>query len=130
MKLKIIEKYKKGLGVSGLGQLDAVSSDPVTNEIIFFTEQMGLEVDSNDIAEVVTEHDEDLTIEDLVKLQCASEQEVQQSNLSDEEITEEPQSSKAIREILNSWEYVASPQSDSGYTCNRIIYNNAVSHFE
>ena len=43
-----------------------------------------------------------------MKLQCALEQVAEQSTLSDEEITEEPQSSSAIREMLNSWECVAS----------------------
>ena len=39
-------------------------------------------MDINDIAELVAEHNEDLTTEDLVKLQCALEQEVKQSTLS------------------------------------------------
>ncbi|CAD6997335.1 unnamed protein product [Ceratitis capitata] len=60
---------------------------------------IGLEVSSNHISE----HNEDLTTEDLVELQCASEQEFEQSTLLDEETTEEPQSSSAIREMLNSW---------------------------
>lgn len=117
-------------------ELDAVSTDPITNEIISLAEQIGLEVDSNDIAELVAEHNEDLTTEDLVKLQCASEQEVEQSTLSDEEITEEPQSSSAIREMLNSWESVASyikkhhPNQTVAIRATELFNDNAVSHFQ
>uniref|UniRef100_A0A1I8PHF3 HTH CENPB-type domain-containing protein n=1 Tax=Stomoxys calcitrans TaxID=35570 RepID=A0A1I8PHF3_STOCA len=66
-----VENFKKRTGI---------------HEIIFLAIQMGLEVD---IDELVAEHSEELTTEELMDLQCALQQEDVEENLSTEEVTEE-----------------------------------------
>ncbi|GBM91802.1 hypothetical protein AVEN_194200-1 [Araneus ventricosus] len=44
-----------------------------------------LEVDSNDIDELVEEHNQELTTEELMELHCVSQQEVMEESLSEEE---------------------------------------------
>ncbi|GBN57379.1 hypothetical protein AVEN_161945-1, partial [Araneus ventricosus] len=48
-------------------------------------EVMGLEVDKNDIHELVEEHNQELTTEELVELQCVSRKEAVEESLSEEE---------------------------------------------
>ena len=151
--LKIIEKAWKGVTKRILesswkklwperfaectfGKFEPVSTDSITNEIIILADQIGLDVDSNDIAELVTEHSEDLTTEELIELQCALEQEVEKQTLSDEEITEEQQQFSAIREMLKAWESVSSyvkkhhPNQTEAIRATELFNDNAVSHFQ
>ncbi|GBN75763.1 hypothetical protein AVEN_2708-1 [Araneus ventricosus] len=77
--------------------------------IVSLAKVRGLEVDRNDIYQRVEEHNKDLNTEELTKLHCASQQEVMEESLSEkEEVTAKQQSSSAIREMLKSWETVAS----------------------
>ncbi|GBN63783.1 hypothetical protein AVEN_129354-1 [Araneus ventricosus] len=57
----------------------------VVNEIVSLAKIMGLEVEKNDINEYVVEHNEELTTEELMELQCASQQEAVDESLSGEE---------------------------------------------
>lgn len=116
--------------------LNAESTEPVTTEIIFLANQMGLEVDKNDIDELVAEHSEELTTEELMHLQCDLQQEDVEENLSGEEVTEEQQPSSAIREMLKAWESVASyikkhhPNQTVSKRATDLFNDNAVSHFQ
>ncbi|GBN31843.1 hypothetical protein AVEN_199288-1 [Araneus ventricosus] len=83
-------------------------ADPIVNEIVSLDNIRGLEVDSNDIDELVEEHNQELTTEGLMELHCVSQQEVLKESLSEEEeITAKQHSSNAIREMLKAWETVA-----------------------
>ncbi|GBM17474.1 hypothetical protein AVEN_193768-1 [Araneus ventricosus] len=65
-------------------------------------QDQGLEVDRNDIYELVEEHNQEMTIEELsdMVLSCVSQQEVTEKSLSEEEeVTAKQQYSSAIREI-------------------------------
>ncbi|GBM75616.1 hypothetical protein AVEN_101309-1 [Araneus ventricosus] len=92
-----------------------------------------LEVDSNDIDELVEEHNQDPITEDLKEFHCVSQQEV-----VEEEITAKQQCSNSIREMLKfekRWETVASyiekhhPNIAVAMRARNLFYDNAVSHF-
>ncbi|PNF30675.1 hypothetical protein B7P43_G06169 [Cryptotermes secundus] len=55
---------------------EIVPVEPVVNEIVSLAKIMGLEVDNNDIDELVEEHSQGLTTEELMELHCVSQQEV------------------------------------------------------
>ncbi|GBO42972.1 hypothetical protein AVEN_131028-1 [Araneus ventricosus] len=66
---------------------------------------MILEVDNNDIDELMEEHSQDLTTEDLKQFHCNSQQVVVGESIQEKKkTTEKRQSSGAIREILKTWE--------------------------
>ncbi|GBN93842.1 hypothetical protein AVEN_217304-1 [Araneus ventricosus] len=77
--------------------------EPIVNEIASLVKIRGLEVDSNDIDGLVEEHNQE-----LMELHCVSQQEVMEESLPEEEVTEQQQSSNAIKEMLKAWETVAS----------------------
>ncbi|GBM36954.1 hypothetical protein AVEN_153906-1 [Araneus ventricosus] len=59
-----------------LRSLRQYSVDPIVNEIASLAKIRGLEADSNDIDELVEEHNQELTTEELMDLHCISQQEV------------------------------------------------------
>ncbi|GBM14252.1 hypothetical protein AVEN_167333-1 [Araneus ventricosus] len=70
--------------------------EPIVNEIVSLVNIRGLEVDSNDIDELVEEHSQELTTEELMELHCVSQQKGM------EEVTEKQQSCIAIGEMLKA----------------------------
>ncbi|PNF23569.1 hypothetical protein B7P43_G05621 [Cryptotermes secundus] len=60
--LKMIKKAWEGI----------VPVESVVNEIVSLAKIMGLEVDNNDIDELVQEHSQELTTEELMELHCVS----------------------------------------------------------
>ncbi|GBO44640.1 hypothetical protein AVEN_175132-1 [Araneus ventricosus] len=83
--------------------------EPVVNEIVYLARIMGLEVGNNGIVELIEEHSQDLTTEDLKEFHCDSQQAVVGESLSEKEkVTEKRQSSGAIREMLKTWKTGAS----------------------
>ncbi|GBM10285.1 hypothetical protein AVEN_50003-1 [Araneus ventricosus] len=61
------------------------------------------EMARNDIDELVEEHRQKLTTEELIELHCVSQKTVVEENLSEEEqVTANQQSSGAIREMLEA----------------------------
>ncbi|PNF38060.1 hypothetical protein B7P43_G00349 [Cryptotermes secundus] len=68
---------------------EIVPVEPVVNEIVSLAQIIGLEVDNNDIDELVEEHSQQLTTEELMELHCVSQQEVVEVSLSEEEEEEE-----------------------------------------
>ncbi|GBO21750.1 hypothetical protein AVEN_37516-1 [Araneus ventricosus] len=70
---------------------------------------MELEVDSNNIGELMEEHSQELTTEELMTLHCVSQQEIMEESLSEEEVaTAKQESSGAVRERLKVRKTVAS----------------------
>ncbi|GBM97808.1 hypothetical protein AVEN_250983-1 [Araneus ventricosus] len=65
-----------------LGSLRQYSVEPIVHEIVSLAKIRGLEVGSNDIYELVEEHNQELTMLELMELHCVSQQEVM-----DEELT-------------------------------------------
>ncbi|GBN52903.1 hypothetical protein AVEN_44443-1 [Araneus ventricosus] len=59
--------------------------EQIVNEILSLAKIMGMEVDSNDIDELVEEHNQELSTEELMELHCVSQQEVMGESLSEEE---------------------------------------------
>ncbi|XP_043259296.1 tigger transposable element-derived protein 1-like [Colletes gigas] len=108
-----------------------VSEDPVVNEIVSLSNMLRLEVDHNYIDELIEEHSQELTTEELMELHCASQQE----GVEEEEVTSKQQSSGEIREMLKAWESVASyiekhhPNKTVAMRATNIFNDNAVSHF-
>lgn len=120
---------------------EAIESEPVEsldNEIVSLATDMGLTVDKDDIDELVADHSQELSTEELVELQHISQQELVEENLLDKEekISEEQQSSSAIREMLKAWETVAThvenyhPNKAVAMRSINLFNDNAVSHFE
>ncbi|GBM44903.1 hypothetical protein AVEN_132346-1 [Araneus ventricosus] len=110
--------------------------EPIVNGIVSLAKVRGLEVDSNDIAELVENHNQELTTEELMELHCVSEQEVMEESSSEEwEVTSKKQSSSTIREMLKAWETVASyikkhhPNKAVAMRATNLFYDNAVSNF-
>ncbi|PNF38634.1 hypothetical protein B7P43_G02310 [Cryptotermes secundus] len=116
---------------------EIVLVEPVVNEIVALAKTMGLEVDNNDIDELVEEHSQELTTEDLMELHCVSQQEVLEESLSEEEkeVTAKQQSSGAIREMLKAWETFASyiekhhPNKAVAMLATNLFNDKAVSNF-
>ncbi|GBN16519.1 hypothetical protein AVEN_64218-1 [Araneus ventricosus] len=91
---------RKGLSNVTLMSLRQYPVEPIVNEIASLAKIMGLEVD-NDIDELVEDHSQGLTNEELTEFHCISQQEVVEESLSnEEEVTAKQQSSGAIREML------------------------------
>ncbi|GBM20010.1 hypothetical protein AVEN_77929-1 [Araneus ventricosus] len=72
--------------------------EPIVNMIVSWDKIRGLEMNSNDVNELVVEHNQELT-----GLHCVSHQEVMEESLSEEEVTAKLQSSNTIREVLKAW---------------------------
>ncbi|GBM12628.1 hypothetical protein AVEN_89856-1 [Araneus ventricosus] len=57
---------------------ESLSVKPVVDKIVSLAEIVGLEVHNNGIDELVEEHSQDLTTEELLELHCVSQQEEQE----------------------------------------------------
>ena len=115
---------------------EEVFEDPVINEIVSVSKILGLDVNKNDINELLEEHSQELTTEELMELQSISHQEDVDERLSvDEEDAAKQQSSNEIREMLKAWETVASyiekyhPNMEVAMRATNLFNDNAVSHF-
>ena len=87
---------------------DQTPEPPVEEEIVSIGRSMGLEVDEADVVELVEEHAEELTTEELKELQKIAHMEVMQELSSEEEVEEEKVlTSREIREILGMWQKVS-----------------------
>ncbi|XP_022909635.2 tigger transposable element-derived protein 1-like [Onthophagus taurus] len=116
-------------------KVDTLDVEPLVNEIVSLANTIGLEVNSNDIDELVEEHNQDLTTEELTELLRLSQQEDEKESVSDKKTLKEP-SSDAIKEMLKAWENVASfvekhhPNEVVAVRAANLFYDNAVLHFE
>ncbi|GBM28002.1 hypothetical protein AVEN_217902-1 [Araneus ventricosus] len=106
------------------------------NEIVSLAKVRRLEVDSDDIDELVEEHNQELTTEKLMELHFVSQQEIMDESLSEEEeVTAKQQSSSAIREMPKAWETDSSyiekhhPNKAVALCATNLFHGIAVSHF-
>jgi hypothetical protein len=78
----------------------------VVDEIVSLGKTMGLEVNEDDIQELVEEHDQELTTDELMDLHHKQQQEVMEEVSSEEEEkkTEKSLTSIEIREVCKMWE--------------------------
>lgn len=80
----------------------------VEEEIVSLGKSMGLEVDERDVNELVEEHSQELTTEELQELQSQQHTEVlQEIGFEEETEVEEVVSTSEIKEILGMWERVS-----------------------
>ena len=82
--------------------------EPVVEEIVSIGRSMGLEVDEADVADLVEEHAEELTTEELKELHKISHEEVMLELSSEEDVEQEEElTSREIRDILGKWQDVS-----------------------
>jgi hypothetical protein len=81
---------------------DTATEDVVVNEIVSLGKSMGLDVDSDDVEELIEDHRNELTTEELQELQ-REQQEVIEDVSSEEE---ENISTKEIKELCHHWENI------------------------
>ncbi|KAK4324021.1 hypothetical protein Pmani_005333 [Petrolisthes manimaculis] len=80
---------------------------PVEEEIVSLGKSMGLEVDEADVNDLVLEHSEELTTEELTELHMQQHTLVLQEIHSEEEETEPKEvNTSAIKEVLGMWEKI------------------------
>ncbi|XP_070592937.1 tigger transposable element-derived protein 1-like [Erythrolamprus reginae] len=90
---------------------DITETDTPLEEIVSLGKCMGLEVDEGDINELVEEHEEPLSTEDLKALHEMQQMEMTQEMSSSEEEVQEPQKAiptSEIKAMLAQWENVVS----------------------
>lgn len=76
----------------------------VVNDIVSMGQNMGLQVDADDVEELVADHNEVLNTEDLIRLQEDKQKEViQELSSEDEEEEMAPASSESIKTMLAKW---------------------------
>ena len=92
-----------------VSERDIEGFEPVVEEeIVSIGRSMGLEVDEADVVDLIEEHAETLSTEDLKELQRISHEEVMQELSSEEEVEQvEEIPSREIREMLAKWQDVA-----------------------
>ena len=81
--------------------------DAVLEEILSLGKSMGLEVDEADVNDLVEEHQQELTTDELQELQTMLQSEVVEEMSSEEEVEVEEVSSREIKEILAKWQDVS-----------------------
>lgn len=98
---------------------------------------MGLEVNEDNIQELVDEHAQELTTDELMYLHREQQQEVMEEISSEEEdkMAEESITSNEIREMCNMWETVQNfiakhhPNKAVAVRSINLFNGNAMSHF-
>ncbi|XP_069179830.1 tigger transposable element-derived protein 1-like [Procambarus clarkii] len=85
---------------------EPVNDAPIVEEIVTLGQQMGLELDGDDVEEFVEEHNEELTTEELQALQ-----QEQQDNAADDSTVEEDEAvanvpSAVIKKVCQMWEEI------------------------
>nr|XP_020452715.1 tigger transposable element-derived protein 1 [Monopterus albus] len=110
---------------------------PVVDEIMSLGKTMGLEVNEDDIQELVEEHGQELTTNELIDLHREQQQEVMEEISSEEEDKkpEESLTSNEIRDMCKMWETVQNfvekhhPNKAVAVRATNLFNDNAVSHF-
>lgn len=112
---------------------------PVVDEIVSLGRIMGLEVNEDDIQELVEEHGQELTTDELMDLHREQQQEIMKE-MSSEEEEEENKTGKSlasneIREMCKMWETVQNfvekhhPNKAVAVRAMNLFNDNAMSHF-
>lgn len=120
--------------VEGVAHLE---EPPVVDDIVSLGKTLGLEVNEADIQELVEEHEQELTTDELMDLHREQQQEIMEDISSEEEEkkTEESLTSNEIREMCKMWETVQNfvekhhPNKAVAVRAMNIFNDNAMSHF-
>ncbi|KAM4048885.1 tigger transposable element-derived protein 1-like [Anomaloglossus baeobatrachus] len=112
--------------------------EPIVDEILSLGKTMGLEVSEADIEELVEEHDQELTTNELMDLHLEQQKEVMMvisSGEEEEEKSEESLTSNEIWEMCEMWETVQTfvekhhPNKAVAVRAMNLFNDNAMSHF-
>ncbi|XP_069167432.1 tigger transposable element-derived protein 1-like [Procambarus clarkii] len=127
----------------GFGPAPASASAPVddpeallVDDIVALGHTLGLEVDAADVQELVEEHSDELTTEELLELQKELvQQEVQELSSGEEEVCEDAIPSSEIRDVLGMFEKVTAfaekhhPDKAVTTRCVNLFNDNVPSRF-
>ncbi|XP_069158736.1 tigger transposable element-derived protein 1-like [Procambarus clarkii] len=127
----------------GFGPAPASASAPVddleallVDDIVALGHTLGLEVDAADVQELVEEHSDELTTEELLELQKELvQQEVQELSSGEEEVCEDAIPSSEIRDVLGMFEKVTAfaekhhPDKAVTTRCVNLFNDNVLSRF-
>lgn len=113
------------------------ATDSVVDDIVAIAESIGLQVDSGDIEELVEEHSEELSTEELQQL-LAEQQRMAAEELSEEDGEDQsiqPISSYEIKEILKKWTKLQTfvekthPDREKANRCIHLLNDNVLSYY-
>ncbi|XP_069158862.1 tigger transposable element-derived protein 1-like [Procambarus clarkii] len=127
----------------GFGPAPASAFAPVddpeallVDDIVALGHTLGLEVDAADVQELVEEHSDELTTEELLELQKELvQQEVQELSSGEEEVCEDAIPSSEIRDVLGMFEKVTAfaekhhPDKAVTTRCVNLFNDNVLSRF-
>ncbi|XP_060679998.1 tigger transposable element-derived protein 1-like [Hemiscyllium ocellatum] len=108
----------------------------VVNKIATLGQNMGLDVDEDDVMELVEDHRQELSMEDLVELQQEQVKVMQQEHSGEEEEEKEDVSSVQIKDICSKWSEVQAfverhhPNKTVTNRAVNILNDNVMSHFQ
>ena len=106
----------------------------VEDEIVTLGRDMGLEVDEDDVADLIAEHADELTTEELVALE-QEQREERSTEVVEEEEEEEVLSTAEIKEMLQNWEKVRKilethhPNKVNVGRSVNLVEENGINHF-
>ncbi len=114
-----------------------VSETPVVEEIVSLGKSMGLEVDDGDINDLVEEHSEELTTDELLQLQEQQHSDAVEEIGSPEEdiVAEKAISTSDIKAVLAKWQDVSEfveknhPEKVSTGRAAALFNDTALAHF-
>lgn len=109
---------------------------PVEEEIVSLGKSMGLVMDERDVNELIEEHSQELTTEELQELQSQQHSEVlQEIGFEEEPEVEEVISTSEIKEILGMWERVSQfvekihPEKVATGRASELFNDTCLTHF-
>ena len=109
---------------------------PVLEEIVSLGKSMGLEVDEADVDDLIDEHEEELTTDELKELQTMQHTEVLHEISSEEEVVpEEIIPSREIKDVLAKWQEVSDfvekkhPEKVSTGRASALFNDTCLMHF-
>ena len=110
----------------------------MVDDIVTIAESIGLHIDSGDVEELVEEHSEELSTEELQQL-LAEQQRMAAEELSEEEGEDQQSvqqiSTSAIKEILKKWTELqifvekTHPDSEKANRCIHLLNDNVMSYY-
>ncbi|XP_069178432.1 tigger transposable element-derived protein 1-like [Procambarus clarkii] len=106
---------------------------PLVEEIVSLGLQLGLELDGADVEELVEEHNEELTTDELQALQKEQQQEVAEEIYSWEKVPVENVPSSTIKKMFAAWEELqtfaeTSHPNQVAVGCCHNLFNDTVIH--
>lgn len=135
---KVWPKIIKERDFEGIVEEPEPATDPVVDDIVTIAESIGLHIDSGDVEELVEEHSEELSTEELQQL-LAEQQRMAAEELSEEEGEDQQSvqqiSSSEIKEILKKWTELqifvekTHPDREKANRCIHLLNDNVMSYY-